>query len=51
MNIIYVIGLSFVVIAIGAILISFYFKKKEEFYERIQRKIEEQDSGSGSEQG
>jgi len=46
MNVWYVIGLAVLVIIVASILISFYFKKKEDFYERLERKTKEQNPPS-----
>ena len=47
MTIWHIIGLAILVVVVASILISFYFKKKEDFYERLERKTREQNEGNG----
>jgi hypothetical protein len=37
-----------VIIFTACVIIKFYFKQKEDFYEQLQRKIEEQDKRDSS---
>lgn len=44
----HIIGLSVIAVVVGAILISFYFRKKEEYEDgRLERKAKKQDEAGG----